>query len=88
MRQILLLMILAIFSSCGSIPAPPSIELCTLDIKNDVAYCAKTKRSKKKLKTRRAVEKPIDQLEKYVAVSPDDWGRVVKYIKLLKKALK
>jgi len=89
MRLITLLVTLAICSCGNRFDKPPRIEICSLDPNNGVAYCSMTRRAKKKpVKLKRASIKPISEMNKYIAVSPTDWGIVVKYIKKLKSQVK
>lgn len=69
-----------LFSSCGSLPVKPKIEICAHDQVNLEVECYDNQ-------TQDYRTLPIETTDKYIMFSPDDWGLVLLYIEKLRGRL-
>lgn len=77
LKKYVALFVILIFNvSCGRLPDKPSIDLCVYDFQTDMAFCANNQTGNEFDLTR-------GQIDNYVAISPDDWGKTLAYIRLL-----
>jgi hypothetical protein len=69
-----------LFSSCGSLPSKPKIELCGHNAPAALAECFDNQDD-----SFRSI--PMSDTDKYIMFSPDDWGLVLRYISQLQRHL-
>lgn len=75
------LLIILICSSCGSLPSKPSIDLCAHDQPKGLVYCVNNQ-------TGDDSTLDINDTDKYIMLSPEDWGLTLRYIRLLEQRLR
>ena len=81
MKTLLTIGVLAItlnLVACRGLPAKPKGQLCVIHLEDEVLLCVDLKDSSVK------DDIPLSEADGYLAVSPDTWANVVKYIKRLK----
>ena len=72
-----------LLSGCAGIPTPPSGELCTIDLPRRQLICCPISAqqvSKMTFTDPFCRKMKIDLADKYIAFSPETWGKVSKYI--------
>jgi hypothetical protein len=70
-----------LFSSCGSLPRKPSIDICSHDAPSFEVECYNNQTGNFKTI-------PIEKTDKFIMFSPDDWGLVLLYIGKLERRLR
>lgn len=81
-RKCVKLLLICTFSvSCGSMPQKPQIELCAHDQPNSEVECVDNQ-------TGQARTLRIGETDKYIMVSPDNWGLILFYIDQLKRRIR
>lgn len=81
-RKCVKLLLICTFSvSCGSMPQKPQIEICGHDQPNREAECVDNQ-------TGQARTLGIDETDKYIMMSDDDWGLVLYYIDQLRRRIR
>jgi len=80
MKYVMLLGIF-LFSSCGSLPKSPKIEICSHNEPSQEVDCFDTQNDEYRVLH-------INETDKYMMFSPDDWGLILEYVRLLEKKVK
>jgi len=71
-----LLMISATLISCGSIPRPPDVMFCVIDLPRQQGVCAFSEREG-------TFRVPLSELDGSVAFMPEEFGKMIRYRKQL-----
>lgn len=77
MKLLIAFVILNFSISCGRLPTRPNYSICTHSVELDVVLCVDDNNSSYELR--------VDQTDKYIMFSPDDWGAILIYIKLIEQ---
>jgi len=80
-KNFVLLLGICLFSSCGSLPKKPKIELCA---HNELAMEVECFDNQ----TQEYRSIPINQTDRYIMTSPDDWGLILLYIDRLQRKIR
>lgn len=70
-----------LFSSCGSLPKKPLIEICAHNENVSEVECFDNQ-----TQTNRTLR--IDETDRYIMFSPDDWGLILLYLRKLEKRIR
>lgn len=65
-----------IFSSCGSLPKRPSIDICAHDVPERLVYCENNQGGPSKTYS-------TEETDRWIMFNPDHWGLVIQYIRQL-----
>ena len=74
--KLLIISTILIFSSCGSLPKKPSIDLCSNIVSTQRVPCVNNQ-------SRDSYILDYNETDKYLMLSPDHWGLILKYIRKL-----
>jgi len=83
-KSCVLLLGIFTFSSCGSLgnlPKKPQVEICAHDVPNAQSECYDSQ-------TEEYRSLPINDTDRYIMYSPDDWGLILLYIEKLERVIK
>lgn len=80
-KSFVLLLGIYLFSACGSLPPKPKVEICGHDQVNQQAECYDNQNNEY-----RSIH--IEQTDRYIMFSPDDWGLVLMYVDKLERRLR
>ena len=75
------LLIILTCSSCGSLPSKPSIDLCAHDQPSRAVYCVNNQ-------TGNDTTLDIEDTDRYIMLSPEDWGLTLRYIRILEQRVR
>ena len=74
-----MLILILLVSSCGSKQLEkPVVSDCRIILEAGVAFCIENQ-------TGRQYDVDLNQLDKWVAFSPEDWSKILIYVKLLER---
>ena len=76
-----LLCAIFLFSSCGSLPKKPLVEICANDVINNEVECYDNQSQ-----SHRTLN--YSETDRYIMFSSVDWGLILLYIDRLKRAIK
>lgn len=93
MKLTSLLLILSC-AGCNSLPKPPTGNTCIVDVANSGADCSPINTAIRlrgvipQIKANATIFVPFNQMDNYVAFSPDTWANIQIYINELKQLAK
>ena len=76
-RQSAILIFSFLLVSCGSLPQKPAIVICAHDAPKYLVYCENIQGGSSTLN--------IEDTDRYVMFSPDNWGLILGYIRALER---
>lgn len=75
MKKLLIICVTLIFSSCAhKLPTKPIIDLCSHNMPNGTVPCVNNQ-------TGESYVIRIEDTDKYIMLSPDDWAKILFYIR-------
>lgn len=69
-----------LITGCSQLPERPGIWLCTIRLEDSILVCSNTEVQDSK-------NISIEEANRFIAISPDDWKKVSFYIKDLKNII-
>lgn len=80
-KNYVLLLTILLFSSCGSLPSNPKVEICAHDEPVAEAECFDNQNNEYRTL-------PMSETNRYIMFSPDDWGLILFYIDQLERRIR
>jgi len=72
--------LLSLLAACSSLPERPEVDICTVDIEHGQMHCCPASEDEENYS---CYSLDLDDTDKYVATSPDDWAKIQLYIQKL-----